>query len=96
VIQRAGIAGIGDCQSGGLGDIADHHLHGILIGLKNMRRGRVAGHAGGSHGGGFNVDAGSWNCVDEFATRAGRELYGGRRRRAGQRQAGLRRRAGAR
>lgn len=94
MIQRAGVGGVGDVQSGDLGDRTDHHLHGILVGLENVRRGRVSRHTGGRDGGGFNIDTGSWNRINEFASGAGGKLHGRGRGRAGEHQSGLRRCAG--
>jgi hypothetical protein len=92
VRQGAWIGGVGDGQSGGLGDLADDHLDGILVGLEHMRRGRVRGNTGGRDGGGFDINTGDGHHVDELAARAGCELHGGRCRGAGEYQAGLRRR----
>jgi hypothetical protein len=96
VRQRAGIAAVGNRQSGGLSDRADDDFDCILVGLEHMRRGRVCGNAGGRHGGRFDIDAGGRHRVDELAARAGRELHGGRGRGAGEHQTGLGRCAGRR
>jgi hypothetical protein len=88
--QRARIGGVGDAQPGDLGDIADHHLDSILVGLEDMHRGAICGNTGGRNGGGFDVDTGGRDRIHEVPTWAGRELHCGCRCRAGQRQLGPR------
>ena len=56
-----------------------------------MRGGRVRGDGGGRYGGGFDVDTGGRNRVDELTARTGGELHLGCRGWTGERQAGLRR-----
>jgi hypothetical protein len=95
VRHHAWIGDVGDSQSGSLSDVADHHFDGILVGLEDMRRGRVWGNTGGRDRGRFDIDTVGRYRVNELTARAGSELDHGCCRGAGERQAGLQRCAGA-